>query len=256
VSNPRLYSTEAVVLRKIDLGEADSLVTLYTPHLGKIRAVARGVRRSRSKLGGHVEWLVHAQMLLARSKGLDIISQSQAINSFVPLRDNLWRSSSALYVAELVDRLTPEGEEDYPLFKLLADTLQWLCRAHHTDLVLRRFEMHLFGRLGYEPELYHCVACHSAIEPGEHYFTPDGGGVLCSGCGGQALMVDRLSLDALKVLRFLQRSGYAEVDRLRLSADLSANIKLIMRRYVRYLLERELKSADWLDRLEREGLAR
>lgn len=253
MTTPRLYDTEAVVLRKTDLGEADSVLTMYTPYLGKIRAVAKGVRRPKSKMGGHVEQLVHSQMLLARSKGLDIVSQSQAIESFLPLRDNLRLTSSALYVVELVDRFTAEGEENYPLFRLLVDTLNWLCRARHGDLILRCFELHLLEYLGYRPELQHCVICRSAIEPGSNYFSPDSGGVLCPRCRGGGLIAHPLSLNALKVLRFLQRNTYAEAERLRVFPEVSLELKLLMRKYIRYLLEREVKSADWLDRLDKEG---
>jgi DNA repair protein RecO (recombination protein O) len=253
VNTPRLYNTEAVVLRKTELGEADSILTLYTPYLGKIRAVAKGVRRPKSKMGGHVEQLVRSQMLLAQTKSLDIVSQSQAIESFLPLRDNLRRTSSALYVVELVDRFTAEGEENHPLFRLLVDTLHWLCRARHENLALRCFELHLLEYLGYRPELQQCITCRSAIEPGSNYFTPDGGGVLCPRCRSGGLVAYPLSLNALKVLRFLQRNTYAEADRLRVFPEVSLELKLLMRKYIRYLLEREVKSADWLDRLEKEG---
>lgn len=254
MSNPRLYNTEAVVLRKTDLGEADSILTLFTPHRGKIRAVAKGVRRPKSKMGGHLELLTHSQMLVARSKNLDIISQSQAVESFLSLRDNLWRTSSGLYVVELVDRFTAEGEKDYRVFRLLIDTLHWLCQARHGDLLLRCFELRLFDYLGYQPELQRCVVCRSSLEPGTNYFTPSGGGVVCPGCRTQEVALSHLSLTALKVLRFLQSKTYAEVDQLRTAPEVSAELKLLMRRYTRYLLDREVKSADWLDRLEREGM--
>jgi DNA repair protein RecO (recombination protein O) len=256
VTTQRLYSTDAVVLRKTALGEADCILTLFTPHLGKIRAVAKGVRRPKSRLGGHVEWLVHSQMLLARSKGLDIVSQSQTVDSFVPLRGDLWLTSAALYVVELVDRFAVEAQENQPLFRLLVDVLGGLCRARHPDLVLRCFELHLFEHIGYQPELHECVVCHSSVQPGDNYFAPGGGGVICPGCRSGEFGLSRLSLDALKVLRFLQSSGCADADRLRISAELSAELKLLLRRYIRYLLEREVKSADWLDRLEKEGLDR
>ena len=256
VSNSRLYSTEAVVLKRTELGEADSILTLYTPYLGKVRAVAKGARRPKSKLGGHVELLVHSQMLLARSRSLDTISQSQTIESFLPLRVDLWRTSLALYVAEMIDRFTAEGEENHALFRLLVDTLDRLCHARHGDLVLRYFELHLCDHIGYKPELQQCVVCRSSIEPDANYFTPNGGGVLCPRCRNPELVLYHLSLNALKVLRFLQRSSYAEVDRLRMTPELSSEVKSLMRRYVRYILEREVKSAEWLDRLEREGLDR
>ena len=250
---PRLYNTEAVVLKKIELGEADSILTLYTPHRGKLRAVAKGVRRPKSKLGGHVELLTYSEMLLIQSQNLDIITQSQTVESFLPLRDDLQRTSWALYVAELIDRFTAEGEENYPIFRLLVDTLHWLCHARHGEIILRCFELHLFQYLGYQPQLQKCVSCQSPLKPNTNFFTPSGGGVLCPRCYDREPIVYPLSLNALKVMRFLQRSDYASVDRLRITPELSSELKQLMQGYIRYLLEREVKSAEWLDRLEKEG---
>lgn len=251
---PKLYNTEAIVLKKTELGEADCILTLYTPHRGKLRAVAKGARRPKSKLGGHVELLTYSEILLAQSKNLDIITQSQTIQGFFSLRDDLWRTSWALYVIELVERFTAEDEENYPIFRLLVDTLQWLCQARHGDIILRCFELHLLQYLGYRPQLQKCVDCQSPLEPGINFFTPSGGGVLCPGCRDREPVVYPLSLNALKVIRFLQRSDYASVDRLRITPELSTELKRLMQGYIRYLLEREVKSVDWLDRLKKEGL--
>ena len=255
MTTSRLYNTKAVVLKKNELGEADNILTLYTPHRGKLRAVAKGVRRPKSKLGGHAELLTYSEMLLARSKNLDIITQSQNIESFTSLRKDLLRTSQALYVVELVDRFTAEGEENYPLFMLLVDTMRWLCQARHGELILRYFEIRLFEHLGYRPQLKQCVGCQFSIEPGGNFFTPSGGGVLCPRCRDREPIVYSLSLNALKVMRFLQRSDYTSVDRLRITPGLSLELKRIMQGYIRYLLEREVKSAEWLDRLEKEGLS-
>ncbi len=254
MSIPRLCSTEAIVIRKTELGEADCILTLYTPRLGKVRAVAKGARRPKSRLGGHVEVLAHSQLMLVRSRNLDIVTQSQTIHSFLGLRDDLWRTSSALYVVELVDRLTAEEEENHPLFRLVVDTLDWLCRARHGDMVLRHFELHLLGHLGYRPQLEQCVVCQSAIRPAANYFSPSGGGVVCPGCASQESVLHPISVNALKVLRFLQRSEHAAVDQLKVGPELSLELRQLMQRYLRYLLERELKSAQWLDRLEKERL--
>jgi len=251
---PRLYNTEAVVLKKTDLGEADSILTLYTPHLGKLRAVAKGVRRPRSKLGGHVELLTYSEMLLAQSQGLDIVTQSQTIESFLPLRDDLWRTSWALYAVELIDRFTAEGEENYPLFKLLVDTLHWLCHARHGEIILRCFELRLLKYLGYQPQFQQCLGCGSPLKPNTNFFSPSGGGVLCPPCHDREPIVYPLSFNALKALRFLQRSEYASADRLRITQELSLELKQLMEKYIRYLLEQEVKSAGWLDRLKREGI--
>jgi DNA repair protein RecO (recombination protein O) len=248
MSKLKLYHTEAIVLKKADLGEADRILTLYTPHLGKIRAVAKGVRRPQSKLGGHIEPLSHSEMLLTCGQTLDIVSQGQAIESFLPLYDDLWRASWALYAAELVDKFTPEGEENFPIFSLLLDTLHQLCLTHKGELILCYFELHLLDHLGYRPQLQRCLNCNSPLRPTSNFFSPSGG-VLCPLCRYQEAITYPLSLNALKTLRFLQWSDYSTASQLRINPELSLELEQIMQRYISYLLEAKVKSAEWLKRL-------
>lgn len=250
---PRVYKTEAIVLRRTPLGEADCIVTLFTPRQGKIRAVAKGVRKSRSKLGGHLEPLTQSALMLARGQNLDIITQGQTTQSFLSLRDDLWRTGCALYAAELVDAFTAEHQENYQVYQLLTHTLGWLCRGPHQELALRYFELRLLGYLGYQPELYQCVNCKSAIEPRLNFFSASGGGVLCPDCRDSEVVVHPLSLNALKAMRFLQGCNPAEADRLRLNAELARELEQLMREYIRYILEREVKSVRFLDRVRREN---
>jgi len=121
MATPKVYKTHAIVLKRINLGEADKILTLYTPNLGKLSAIAKGVRRPKSKMGGHLELLTHCSLMLARGQNLDIITQSETISSFLPLRDDLWRSSLALYAAELVAQFTAEHVENYPIYRLFLD---------------------------------------------------------------------------------------------------------------------------------------
>jgi len=121
MSKPRTYQTEAIIIKKTKLREADRILTLYTPHLGKIQAVARGVRRPRSKLAGHLELLTHSMVSLARGRNLDTVIGSQTINSFLPLKSDLWLTSCALYVIELINQFTADQDENYPLFQVLLE---------------------------------------------------------------------------------------------------------------------------------------
>ena len=251
MTTPKIYKTEAVVLKRSRLGEADSLLTLYTPYLGKIRAVAKGALRPKSKLGGHVELLTQSQMMLARGQSLDIVTQCQSWDSFLPLRDDLWRISCAIYMAELVDRFTEEHIENFPLYRLLTESLRWLCHARDGELVLRYFEIQFLHHLGYRPELERCLGCGDGIRPGLSFFSPSSGGVLCPRCGPG--LARPLSLNALKVLRYLQKSNPAAASRLKLDPEISQEVEGVLRGYIRYLLEREVKSVTWLDELRREG---
>jgi DNA repair protein RecO (recombination protein O) len=244
-----VYKTEAIVLGKTRLGEADSLLTLFTPYRGKLKAVAKGSERPQSKLSGHVQLLSYSSMLLAQGQSLDIITQSQVQESFLPLQQDLWRLSSALYAAELVDRFTPEQLECRPLFLLLLDTLRWLCEARKEELALRYFELHLLEHLGYRPQLRRCVGCRSPLTSPPYYFSPAAGGVLCSPCRRRETLIHPLSLPALRTLQVLQDAAPAAARRLRAHPSLAMELEQVLKSYISYLLEREVNSARWLERL-------
>jgi len=253
MSKPREYQTEAIIIKKVKLGEADRILTLYTPHLGKIQGVAKSVRKTKSKLAGHLELLTHSQVSLARGRNIDTITGSQTIDSFVPLKTDLWLSSCALYVIEMVAQFATEDMENYPLFQLLLETLLRLCQGVDSTLTLRFFEMHLLAETGFRPQLDECVSCHSALTPTTNYFAPGAGGVLCPSCRHhQNLSYYAVSVDVLKVLRFLQRQDFDTVSRLKLPDEISHDMEQVLRRYIRYLLEREVKSVAWLDSLKKE----
>ncbi len=247
---PRTYQTEAIIIKRIKLGEADRILTIYTPGLGKVKAVAKGTRRPQSKLGGHVELLTHSRLMLARGRNLDIITQAQTINNFLPIKDDLERLSRGLYVAELVDSFTGERIEDRRLFELVLETLHQLSRANDCEPILRYFEVHLLDHLGYRPQLQRCTECNSSLQPETNFFSSSQGGVLCHDCGYHEPVARPISLNALKVLRLWQNSDYIGAMRVRINAELATELDQLMREYIKYLLERQLKSTAWLDKLK------
>lgn len=249
---PRNYQTEAVIIKKTKLGEADRILTLYTPDLGKIQAVARGVRRPKSKLAGHLELLTHSLVSLARGRNLDTITGSQAINSFLPLKSDLELTSYALYVTELVNQFTVDHIENRPLFQLFLETMEQLCQTGDRELVLRYFELHLLNEVGYRPQLQQCVVCHQPLKPVTNSFCPSAGGMLCPNCRQSQPLTHLLSVNALKVLRWLQSGNYGTISQLRMNRELSHELEAVMRDYLKYLLEREVKSAAWLDTLRKQ----
>lgn len=259
--SPKLYKTEAIVLKSSDLGEADRLLTLYAPHLGKLRAVARGARKPKSKLGGHVEPLTHSLMMLAQGHTLDVVSQSQTLHAFQSIREDLGRLSLGLYAADLVNSFTEERQENIPLFRLLIDTLDWLSAAADTprqkaqDTVIHHFELHLLEYLGYQPQLQNCVHCHCALEPVTNFFSPNTGGIVCPGCREHGAWVKPISVNALKCLRLFQASPRGDACHVKLNTELSLELKQHIQGYMRHLLEKDIKSATWIDRLDSQSLA-
>jgi DNA repair protein RecO (recombination protein O) len=193
--------------------------------------------------------------MLAQGQNLDTITQSQTIESFLPIRNDLRRTAQALYLVELTDAFTAEEVENYPIYRLLLESLHQLSKTTPIDSLFRYFEIQLVGHLGYQPQLYECLNCKSPIEPVGNFFSASGGGILCPNCAHTEPVVQPISVNALKVMRLLQKGDYATASRLRLNADLSQELERSVQGYVRYLLERELKSTKFLDRLRRENIA-
>jgi DNA repair protein RecO (recombination protein O) len=250
MTRPRNYQTEAVIIKKTKLGEADSILTLYTPDLGKIQGFAKSLRRPRSKMAGHLELLTHSKVSLARGRNLDTITGGQTITSFLPLKRDLWLTSYGLYVIELVNQFTADHVENPALFRLLLDTMHNLCQEDtNKETVLRYFELHLLHEVGYRPQLQRCVTCKSPLQPVTNYFSPAAGGALCPNCGPQQALSHLLTTNTLKVLRFLQENDYDTINRLKIDQELSQELEAIMRGYIKYLLEHDVKSVGWLDNL-------
>jgi DNA repair protein RecO (recombination protein O) len=252
MSAPREYQTEAVIIRKTRLREADRILTLYTPNLGKLQAVAKAVRKPKSKLSGHLELLAHSQVTLVRGRNLDTVIGSQTINSFLGIRNSLEATSSALYLAEMVNLFTAEADhiDNYKLFNLLISTLEQLNQGAACCNCLRYFEMQLLGYTGYRPELKTCPTCRCQLEPITNVFSPGAGGVLCARCAANQTLPYTISVNSLKVLRLFQDCDIKTALRLKLPAELNFEVEKLLRSYCRYILEREIRSAAWLDSLK------
>jgi DNA repair protein RecO (recombination protein O) len=247
---PRTYRATGLVLKNIPFGEADLLVNLYTRESGQLKAVARGARRSNSKMVGHFEPLTVAKLSLARGRSLDIVNQVEVTENFSSLKSALTTLARGLYVAELVDGFGSEGISNRQLYDLAIETLGAVQQHPSRELVLRRFELHLMRVTGFMPELFHCVECRNPLEPDQHRFSPDAGGTLCLGCTPYGVQVRSLSLRALKVLRLLHRSSINDLPPLHPHQPLEQEVKSLLGTSIRYWMDREIRSNSFLDHLE------
>jgi DNA repair protein RecO (recombination protein O) len=244
---------EAVVLRHTDWGEADRLLSLYTREQGKIRAIAKGVRRLRSRKAGHLEPFTCVALMLARGRDLWIVTQAETVDAFQPLREDLVLTSTAAYVIELLDRFTDEEGENRTLYKLLTDTLKRLAFEGDAFLAVRYYEIRLLDLMGYRPNLFQCVKCQKEIVAQAQFFSFSQGGVLCPACGAGTHGSDMgpVSLDALRFLRHFQRSDYSEARRARIPTSIQKEIEALLQTYLTYQLERALKTLPFLRAVRR-----
>jgi DNA repair protein RecO (recombination protein O) len=251
-SRERVYRTEGIVLRRSDFGEADRLLTVFTPQRGKLRLVAKGARKPSSRKSGHVELFSRGQFLVAVGRELDIVTQAETLEPYLPLREDLLRTTYAYYVAELADAFTAEQDENRPLFDLLTEAFGWLCTADDLALAARYYELHLLGLVGYQPQLFVCGGCKKRLEPEVSYLSVADGSVFCHKCGYDRMGTTELSINALKVLRFLQTRAWETCRLLRLSSASHAEVERTMNQYITYHLERKLKSVDFIHHLRRQ----
>ncbi|MGB9672496.1 MAG: DNA repair protein RecO, partial [Anaerolineales bacterium] len=242
----RNFRLKAVILRHFDWGEADRLITLFSLEEGKQRAVAKGVRKLRSRKSGHLEPFSQVQLLLARGRDLPIITQVETIESFSALREDLTLLGYASYIIELVERFTIEEEANREVYYLLVHTLQHLEQKTDALFELRYFDLKFLELIGFRPELNECVVCREKILPQDQYFALELGGVVCPNCHGKGTVGDAVSMEALKYLRHLQRSSYPEARRARIPQQIQNEMERLLQKYYTHLLERRLNTPQFI----------
>lgn len=247
----RTFRTEAVVLRHNDWGEADRMLWLFTREMGKVRAVAKGARKVRSRKAGHLEPFTRVNLLLARGRELLIVTQAETVDPFLDLREDLVRIGYASYVIELLDRFTYDEGENRSLYNLLTDTLARIEKEADPALAVRYYEIRLLDLVGYRPQLFTCLGCASEIRPEDQFFSASQGGVICPRCAPGFRDARPISMTALKYLRHLQRSSFPEVARLRFTPGLDQELEQVMQHYLTYLLERGLHTPSFLQHVKR-----
>ncbi len=251
VPTPRLYKTQAIVLSRFELGEADRVLTLLTPHDGKFKAIARGVRKPTSRIGGSVEPFAELHLVLVRGRTFDVITQASVGHAWLALRDRLESAATAWYIGELAERAVEERANAYPIYSLLRRAFQLLDDGMTPGRVACWFEFGLADALGMRPEVERCVECDRTLEAHESFrWVPALGGVICDRHAGPPAEQVALSLDALKLLKAYRRLDIEAIAGLRLPAVVEREAEVALRRFIRHVLEREARSLAFLDEVK------
>ncbi len=247
----RSFRASAVVLRHADWGEADRLLTLYTREQGMVRAIAKGARKVTSRKAGHLQPFTQVTIQLAKGRDLLIVTQVETVNAFLPLHDDLLKTSHAAYVVELLLRFSYEDEGANPsIFRLLVETLGRIEAEEDAWLAVRYYEMRLLDAVGFRPQLFECANCSREIRAEDQFFSFTAGGVICPRCGEGLQNLPKISLEALKYLRHFQRSSYRDASRAHPSIEVKKEAETLMQGYFTYLLERELNTPGFIKRVK------
>jgi DNA repair protein RecO (recombination protein O) len=234
-----LYRDQGVVLRTIRLGEADRIVTFVTQGHGKVRAVAKGVRKTKSRFGARLEPLSHVSLLLYEGRELDIVTQADTLDHFRAIREDLHRVGRATSMLEAVDQVAQEREASPRLYQMLVGALRALA-AHDAELVAPAFFWKLLSLEGAHPVLNQCASC--GADEGLEAFDLGEGGALCRGCrrGGP------VSPAALALLRRILGGDLAAV-LAEPPGPATREVQQLATRSLEHHLERRLRSLTVLD---------
>src|ERR671937_56722 len=202
----RAYSTEAVVLRSLRLGEADRVLPLYTEAHGRVGAVAKGARKTMSRFGARLEPLSHVELVLHRGRGeLETVTAAQIVRSHRDAREDYYRFSVGMIAAEAMLRLFSEEEANERAFTALTRFLDLLDEAPHAadrpalDPLGLAFQLKLLWLAGYLPHVTACAECGAADATLVGY-SPAAGGAVCAACANGALRISPAAVAAMESL--------------------------------------------------------
>lgn len=240
------YPLRAVVLRKTKLGETDLILTLLASDGRQVRAVAKGARKSKSRLGARVEPFSVLDLLMHSGRTLDIISEAETFATHDALRADYDRTMAASVVADLLDKGSVEGQSEPQIFEMALVTLDVMESAPVDSLeaLVLAFLLKALAMHGYRPSLDRCAACGG--EPGTMIaFSVESGGVLCESCSGGSGGTQPLTREAQDALRALLRARMADVPELEMTSALRGEVRRIVRTYTGYHIPARLRALDF-----------
>src|SRR3989344_2032668 len=249
----RTFSSEGIILKRVDFGEADRLITIFTKGKGKITSLGRGIRRIESRRAGNVELLNKAKLSFAEGRSLPILTEAEAIETYSNIKKDLKKVGLAYYLVELVDQFFHDGQESYKTYELLSETLELIneLELDKAESVIRAFELKLLSIAGYKPSVNLCVNCRNKLEPHGNFLSPEAGGIVGQDCANGSYLLKPISSDEIKIMRFAHDMPFAETVRINVPVSLSSKLKEQMKYYLEYILEKQLSSVEFSEKINR-----
>lgn len=243
-----LYKTEGIVLKSMEYEEADKIVTIYTKNYGKITAIAKGVRKTKSKFGSSLEILTHSIFLIYKGRNIDIVSQTEILESFFSTSKEVIKFAFAANCVEIINKLTEEREININLFNLLKEVLHYLREANDPKLLALSFKWQTMSILGYRPSLIHCCRCNKSVEEQkEMYFNTREGGLICKKCIAEdKVECIKVSLYFNKLLRKILITRLSTISNASIPDKKMKELEKITDIYIAYHSEKSFKTDEFL----------
>lgn len=242
----RTYAVSGIVLRRIDLGEKDRILTVYSREKGKLSAVAKGSRRPGSKLAGASEPLTYSRMFLSAGRELEVLTQAEIRESFPNLRGSISSIAYGIYLLELVSHFVDEIQPNPDLFDTLLSSLYVLESGTDPEITARHFELQVLSILGYEPRFEACLRCEREFGREKIAFSPSLGGVVCQECGAppsDAIIVPSALVSYVRALRKAEPQNLRSFS---IPPGARRDLARVLRWHIRYRMERDLRSVEFI----------
>lgn len=244
-----LLKTEAIVLKNNLIGETDKIATLFTKSYGKLQAVAKGARRSKSRFVNAIRPFIVANYVIFEGKNYYYIDQWELIEAHKNIEKDLAKFSVASYIAETINKILEENQKSERLYLFLKHSLKAVDELQIDPLIfISSYNLKLVSLLGYMPQLDNCVVCGK----GENlkYFSNSCGGAVCINCKNKCFDAKPLHGVTLKAIKYFLKGDYDKLQNIKVSGVIKEEVDKIITAYVKEHLEIEFKSKDFIDNLQ------
>ena len=247
------FTTNVINLKSYSIGEADKIIVMYSREKGIIKGVAKGIKKTTSRLGGRMDLLVANKMMLNKGRNLDTICQAEALNTFFNLRSDMNKLFYAMYCSEIVANFgienDPNSEDIYNLFYTFLEQISLSKTKEQAMLCVLRFQLKIMDVTGYSLELNECVKCAKPPENGEIYFSIEQGGILCKKCAQGVCKKIRIPYKIKEFLSVLLKEDFTSHTRY----DDLATEKIcytcinLLKNYIEYYSPKRFKTTQMLE---------
>ncbi|MBU0546798.1 MAG: DNA repair protein RecO [Patescibacteria group bacterium] len=235
------YRALGFILKKQDIREADQLFTVYTQNTGKIKILAKAIRKIDAKLKGNFQLFNLIELEFIQGKNHKTLVNALNVGEFVRIKKDLKRMKAGYQIAEILDGLVRKEQEEKKIWELLEETLT---RLNNLNLSLNRLRLlyyyffwNLVSILGYEPQVYKCVFCHKKLIPTGLMFVPEVGGIICSGCFEKSQKDESISIEAesIKIIRLILKKNWIILSKLKITKDNLINMQEVSSMFFNFL---------------------
>ncbi|WP_150266359.1 DNA repair protein RecO [Paenibacillus tepidiphilus] len=250
-----LHRVEGIVLRNMDYGEGNAIITLCTENAGKVGVLVRGAKKVRSRHAALIQPFTVGEFVFFRNNGgLGTLNAGEITQSHHALRGDLYLAAYASYACELLDRVLHDEETGSFWYRQLSACLNALEDGKEPGVIINVFEMKILQAAGYGPQLDTCIACGQERPDEQLRISPRLGGVLCRACSHNDPPALEVSPRALKLLRLFAAVDLTRLGNVSVKEETQAELKKIMRSFVDMQLGLRLKSRSFLDQLDKYNI--